>query len=380
MRISILSIILMFTVLLLVAPLTSSALSVDKKQDLSKEKDNNDNKGGGNNKDKDKEKGDDHDNRDKNKDKDKDKGDDNDNRDKDKDDDHDNRDKNKDKDKDNRDKDKDKDKDKSKDDSKTETISKPKKGRLDSFSEPYRKNKPARTSNKSHDERQVYYASDDDDDEFWGEFFSDIFVHVLFGDAGFRYSGHPYNSAREPSEGIYLSVDDGNDVNRGNLVSFQFKSDYQRVAHNIRAYEFYGKLSIPSSLTIDMSNHRYTEEINNQTDSMNYFDMHFGTCAFTAESAMVADFGLGFATLRDTSGGYHGSSSVKLGFDFFPGKPLSIHVGGTYAAPANERLIRLYTDMGWHSGALEWFMGYHNLMNSTGDNLDGPVFGIALWF
>ncbi|MBI4713025.1 MAG: hypothetical protein HY762_06980 [Planctomycetes bacterium] len=368
--------------LLMVTPVISYASVTDRKQDLrSKDKDKGDNKGGGDNRDKDKEKGGDHDNRDKTKDKDKDKP-----------------------------------------DKPTPPAPQPpstppaqpkmpagpsspavtpKKGKLDSFSDPYKDKTvkygdPAISGGISTDKsyRSTSYSNsydDDDDDSFWGEFFGEVFSDmagwVFFGDHGFRYSSYPYNSSREPTEGVYISIDEGAGFNRGNPVALQFKTDYQRVAYNITSYGIRGKLSTQSSLTWDMSNQVYLEEINlpggtSQFDSINYFDTHIGTCAFTADTNTVVDFGIGFASFRDTLDDYHTGTSVKLGIDYFPGKPWSLQIGTTYAAPGDQSMVKLNADIGYHpaSAGLEWFFGYHNLINSRGDNLDGPVFGLALWF
>ena len=74
---------------------------------------------------------------------------------------------------------------------------------------------------------------------------------------------------------------------------------------------------------------------------------------------------------------------LRLGglcLDVFPKEPLSIRFSADFSRPAGHRLTKLETTFGWHNDNLEIFTGYNSLINSNGQNLDGPLFGAALWF
>lgn len=257
------------------------------------------------------------------------------------------------------------------------------KGKLSDFSEPYKENadkksKPPRSDKLCYDDNNDLDNDDSDDfwEEFWADLFSDIFNAFIFGDFGYRYSSYPYNPPQQPQPGIYVSTDNELD----NMTAFQFRTYYNKVNSNIKSYGLYSKLLLPSSWTWDMENNHYLEKVNNNMVSMNYFTTHFNTIGLTPDTNFVAEIGLGLAFLTDVADNVHSSGSFQIRTDYFPSEPWSIRVAASFASPSDVRITNIDTTAGWHNGSLEIFGGYHSLINNKGKNLDGPTFGLALWF
>ncbi len=296
----------------------------------------------------------------------------------------------KDKHDDNRYKDKDKDKGKDEDKDKPSTPSpkaqKEKKGTLKSFVKPYtEKDKPKSDDKGRHDRHGEnssvgYYSYEDDDDDAdydWGEFFWDIWWELFFGDHGFRYRSYPYGESAH--QGIYISSDSFISESY-NGFALQLRSFYQKVESDLWGYGVYGKLLMPSGFSGDMYYNRYREEMEGSTDTMNFFTMHFNFAGLASDTNTVFELGLGGAFLTDVDGAAHGSLSIQGRVSYFPREPWSLQVSLGYSSPADHSLLNLDTTAGWHKNNWEIFVGYHSLINSGGDNLDGPVIGIALWF
>lgn len=275
----------------------------------------------------------------------------------------------------------DKDKEKPKHDKDKPKPSKPdEKSKLGEFSEPYKDKDTSERGKKSHD-NDTYYDDDDDGDDFWAEFWGDLFADafnaLLLGDFGYRYSSCPYNQPQQPLPGIYVST---NNDTLGDMTAFQFRTYYNTIDKNIKSYGVYSKLLLPSSWTWDMENNHYSENVNNRTDSMDYFTTHFNTIGLTPDTNFVTEVGLGFAFLTDVADNVHSSGSFQIRADYFPAEPWSIRASASFASPSDVRTTNFDTTIGWHTGALEIFGGYHSLMNNKTRNLNGPTFGLALWF
>jgi hypothetical protein len=256
------------------------------------------------------------------------------------------------------------------------------KGKLGDFSEPYKEN--ADKKNKSSKSATSYDNNDYDDDdgggfwdEFWADLFSDVFSALILGDFGYRYSSCPYNQPQQPLPGIYVST---NNDTLGDMTAFQFRTYYNKVDTDIQGYGLYGKLLFPSSWTWDMENNHYSENVNNQTDSMDYFTTHFNTIGLTPDTNFVTEIGLGMAFLTDVTDEVHSSGSFQIRADYFPAEPWSIRASASFASPSDVKTTNFDTTVGWHTGSLEIFGGYHSLINNKSINLNGPTFGLALWF
>jgi len=284
------------------------------------------------------------------------------------------------------------------------------KGKLKEFSEPYKeksksdKQKPDTSGNKhrgdekddseydpkphqkEHPRKQevknktVYVSysqyeyddSDYNDDETWYSFWSDLFM-----DNGFRYSSCPYNPSQQPLPGIYISQ---HEESNGNPMALQFRTYYQNIDNNLKSYGLSGKLLFASSLTWDMDNNHYMEKVNGHTDTMDYFTTHFNIAGLAPDTNFVPEIGIGMAFLTDIANEVHNSISFQTRMDYFPVEPWSFRIGASFAAPSDIRTTNFDTTIGWHNGSLEIFGGYHSLINNKSRNLNGPTFGLALWF
>ena len=285
------------------------------------------------------------------------------------------------------------------------------KGRLNEFSEPYKekskpdKQKPAAGSNKPHhdvekddseysprphreehphrqeDKNKTVYVSysqyeyddsDYDDDETWFSLWTDFFI-----DNGFRYSSYPYNPSQQPLPGIYISQ---HEEFKGNPMAFQFRTYYHSIDKNLKSYGLYSKFLFASSLTWDMDNNHYMEKVNGHLDTMDYFTTHFNIAGLAPDTNFVPEIGVGMAFLTDVANEVHNSISFQTRMDYFPVEPWSFRIGASFASPSDVRTTNFDTTVGWHTGSLEIFGGYHSLVNNKTRNLNGPTFGLALWF
>ncbi|MBI4835584.1 MAG: hypothetical protein HY811_12295 [Planctomycetes bacterium] len=298
---------------------------------------------------------------------------------------------------DNRNKDKVKDKDESKEKEKPSTpppkAKKEKSGTLKTFVKPYTDKDNPKHDDKSHHDRRGHESSeyssvgcyeyendddyDDDDDSGWGDFFWDLWWELFFGDHGFRYRSCPYGESAY--QGIYISSDPFISESY-NGFALQMRTFYQKVESDLWGYGVYGKLMLPSGFSGDMYYNRYREEMDDATDTMNFFSMHFNFAGFASDTNTVFELGLGGAFLTDVEGTSHGSLSFQGKVSYFPREPWSLQVLLGYSASAGESLINLDATAGWHKNNWEIFVGYHSLINSGGANLDGPVIGLAIWF
>ena len=113
---------------------------------------------------------------------------------------------------------------------------------------------------------------------------------------------------------------------------------------------------------------------------MRYLDGHVATCGFNADDNVVFEFGMGGAWLETPSHNGYPGLSFKSSVDYFPGQPWGVHFYGTYAWLEHKPIAKLNLDFGYHDNIVELYLGYHNLINSRGDNLSGPALGLAFWF
>jgi len=292
----------------------------------------------------------------------------------------------------NRYKDKDKDKDKDKPPvtpppppNPTTPAKNDKQGHLKKFLIPYTqkdkdKDKNKNTRHKETDNYHYIYHSNytyEDTNDGMCDIFWDAFTDLLFGDNGFRYSSYPYNDPDK--KGIYIA--NNNELTSSyNSFGLQLRGHYQKVEKDIWSYGLSGKILFPSGFNLDTYYSQYFEKVNGDTDTMDYLSLHYNFGSLGSNSNIVVEFGAGASFLTDTSNAAHGSLSFQTRMDYYLGKPWGIHLASSYSQPEEQTLFNLDAALGWHSKSLEIFAGYHSLINKKGDTLDGPSFGLALWF
>lgn len=274
--------------------------------------------------------------------------------------------------------DKNKDKPASSSISKSTDSEKSEGGRLKKFTQPYSDSAGSSRPEPDHgdDYHEHHYYNNDrsdyDDDDGGGFWLGD-----LFADRGYRYSSYPYNDPGQ--EGIYLSYYPLASLYYENMA-IQFRYYYQPIENNLQANGFYGKLLLGAGSTIDTFYSRYSEKLDGRTDTVDYFSLHWNLASLTPDTNTMIEIGAGGGYLTDVDGVTHGSFSVQAKCDYFPAKPLGIHLTFGYSAPAGQALYNINTALGWHIKSLELFLGYHFLINSQGDDLSGPTMGAAVWF
>jgi len=233
----------------------------------------------------------------------------------------------------------------------------------------------------SHSHHDVYEIEEGD---FLDDFTNDVFdgflggmYYFMFGDHGFRYSGRPYNHKLDPDRGVYVF---SQEKQVAATHAFQLRNYYQPVNDGVRSYGTYGKILFPSSVNWDLYTNSYYERFNGRMDSLRYFSTYLNLGGLTSNTNVTFQLGLGGVVLTNVSGDQHGSPSAQVKLDCFPREPIGLHAFSNFSAPSRESLINWGVEIGWHSGVLELFIGHHALINSEGNQLNGPVVGCGLWF
>jgi len=201
-------------------------------------------------------------------------------------------------------------------------------------------------------------------------------MEVTFSDLDFRYTSYPYGDPDQ--KGIYMIQT--SEYLAANPLALQTQGYYHRVDKDIDAYTLSTKLRLPSSFNFDISYTRYREEIDpDSLDQLGLFNLHWNMGGMVSDTNALWDIGTGLTLLNydDTS---HATLSLATSFDYFPEKPLGIHVSALYAPLVSREITVLEAQTGYYLKSWELLAGYRFLLNSDGENFNGPFMGLALWF
>ena len=261
-------------------------------------------------------------------------------------------------------------------------------GRLSGFTKPYRSSDSGARSDeyrehndsyREHHREHRYYGGDYDSFETntggGGFFYSSGYSTPYF--ANYHYSGQPYNSGTQPAPGIYIHT--GNDV-PGNHYAAQFQYYYQSVSNNLDARGVDARILLPVGSALDFENISFREKKQNSTDKISYYKFTYNIASWSVDKNADTEIGVGFSSLVDVDTLDYNSFCLKASLDYFPRKPWGLHLKGSFAAPEYRTLLDLDARAGIYTGPLEIFIGYHTLINSLGESLNGPIFGGGLWF
>lgn len=245
------------------------------------------------------------------------------------------------------------------------------KGQLSGFIKPYRApdNSPSSEPRHDNDYRDRHYNDEHETRISVG--------YASINEPECRYSGQPYNPETQPTEGVFIHT--GN-ASLGNQYAAQLRAYYMPMAHNIDARGVDAKILMPPGTAIDIEDISFHETVANRTDQISYFKLTHNVARWSADTNFDSELGVGFSFLNDVDKRSYDSLCLKGSLDYFPKKPWGLHLKASYAAPTYRNLIDIDARAGIYAGPVELFVGYHTLINSVGDSLDGPIFGCALWF
>lgn len=240
-------------------------------------------------------------------------------------------------------------------------------GKLDKFKEPYRKE----SDDRKRDEEKEGRRDSDKRNLFKSEakgswdWVGDILMFAFVG-GNAHYRGYPYRGGGERGA---IGAKEGQEF------ALTLHSAYQRIDADTWSYDIGGKMRLPSSFAIDISNTRYDEDLGGgRNDRMGFFESHF-SYGISVEELQI-DIGIGVAALDKGDGGL----SFQGSLDYFPAKPLGFHVSASWASINGEDIADYRGEIGLLFGRLEVLAGYRSLINSGGDALAGPTLGLSLWF
>jgi hypothetical protein len=131
-------------------------------------------------------------------------------------------------------------------------------------------------------------------------------------------------------------------------------------------------------VNIDLSVTDYAEEVEDQTEHLQHYQGHL-TYSFAVSERVHFAAGAGFRVLGWEGGGGEGGLDFRYEAELFPVKPLHLHfiaeagwVGGQGAWELEARIGALFR-------RAQLFVGYRHF-RVAGEDLNGPIFGVAFWF
>jgi hypothetical protein len=207
---------------------------------------------------------------------------------------------------------------------------------------------------------------EDDDDSYLD---INLAMDFLFYDR-ISYNKYPY-AYNDP---IYQKDKDS----PGRPMAGTFKSYYIRVDNDIWAYHLDEEIKFSTGISEELSYTKYIEDVPNKSknDEMGCFKCYFNWLGAENTNAIVK-IGVGGEHISGIGGG----ASFQGAVDLFPEKPWGLSGAVSYSFLGNNvRIADLEFKLGLFKRCNEFDVGYRLLMNSHGDNLNGPFIGVALWF
>ncbi|MFH1231264.1 MAG: hypothetical protein V1709_07180 [Planctomycetota bacterium] len=236
-----------------------------------------------------------------------------------------------------------------------------------------------RVGSPSHPGEHRGWDNDGDDDilgEVVGEVIGDLVCDIalnmdfLFEDR-IRYMRYPY-FANDP---IYQK---DRDHGIGRTLAGTFRSYYIMVDNDIWAYNLNEEIKFSTGVSEEVSFTRYIEDVSHQknNETMDCFKFYFNWLGAEDTNAVVK-IGVGGEHISGIGGGVSFQSAV----DFFPEKPWGLSGAASYSFLEDDvRIADFEFKVGLFRKRNEFDIGYRSLINSHGDNLNGPFVGITFWF
>lgn len=206
----------------------------------------------------------------------------------------------------------------------------------------------------------------DDDNDSWN---INLDMSFLFDDR-IRFLKYPY-AYDDP---IYQKNSDA----PGKTIAGTFKSYYMIVDNNIWAYNLSEELKFSTGISEEISYTKYIEDVRNQRadEEMGCLKFYFNWLG-AEDTNSIVKIGAGGEHISGIGGG----ASFQGAVDFFPEKPWGLSGAVSYSFLEDHvRIADFEFKVGYFRKHNEFNIGYRSLMNSHGDNLNGPFVGVSFWF
>ena len=237
-----------------------------------------------------------------------------------------------------------------------------------------------RVGSSSHPGQHRGWDNEDDYDDdvgsdVVGEVIGDAIVDLalnmdfLFEDR-IRYTKYPYYT----DDPVYQK----DRYSLGRSMAGTFKSYYMLVDNNIWAYNLNEEIKFSTGISQEISYIKFIEDVPNQTENetISCLKCYFNWLGAENTNAIVK-FGVGGEHITGIGGGVSFQGAV----DFFPEKPWGLSGAASYSfLEDNVRIADFEFKIGYFRKRNEFNIGYRSLVNSHGDNLNGPFVGVAFWF
>lgn len=263
------------------------------------------------------------------------------------------------------------------------------KGKLEQFEEPFKDRKkktskqPSSTPGQEVPVGPTHLSYDDEDDEpdWCEELIGDVLVAVItypFIDHGLRFAAYPYEGHADPKDhraepGYFL----GSSVSN-KWISFEARTYALRVDHNLWAWGAAGDLRVGTNLGLRADFSQYREDIGGRTESLELQEYEVNLSLGEGSRRVNVSLGLGAGVLRGSEA--HVGMSLQAAVEWYPVQPVSFRGHASVIGFSNATLNDLSAEVRIHWNRLALSLGIRSLINSRGDDLTGPMFGLEIWF
>lgn len=253
-----------------------------------------------------------------------------------------------------------------------------KKGRLESFEQPYSESK---SKKKKHDD------NDDDDDDSgnsWSDFTCSCASEINLLDLLFPTEDDdtPQPLCREietiPTAPAESPSAPEEDYSEGPGIGSHLEANYIDIGNNLWAYNYILEWRA-HLVNVEFGLTQFVEDIGNRTDHLDFgkFIVSTNMLRNNNNKDFTLDIGAGIAGLSGEDDFY--GAALELNAKMLVQPKYSLSLSGTYAYIDSNNTFELDAKLGIFLRHLQLTTGYHTLISEQ-DSLHGPEIGLALWF
>lgn len=196
------------------------------------------------------------------------------------------------------------------------------------------------------------------------------FLTHPFVDNGRRFDAYPY-----ASDGPYYTRVRFSDKTYAGLIN----STFGRVEHDLWSVGLEAMLAWSSGCDVRIDGIVFEEDLERGTAETRLHHVHLDIGGYEGPRTIDYSVGFGFGVLEDEESTEFGPS-LRAGFLWFPGRPVSIRLSGTCSFFDGDAVGDLRFELGLHLGPIAWVAGVRSVLKSGGEDLTGPTLGIAAFF
>ncbi|MBI5361154.1 MAG: hypothetical protein HZA48_11305 [Planctomycetes bacterium] len=251
----------------------------------------------------------------------------------------------------------------------------PKKGRLESFEQPYSESKSKKKRHKDND--------DDDDNNSWPDFVcscaSEInLIDLLFpteDEDTIQFNQEIETVPAAPAESPSVPEED---YSESPGIGSHLEANFIDIDNNLWAYNYILEWRA-HLVNVEFSLTQYVEDIGNRTDHLDFgkFIVSTNMLRNNKNKDFSLDIGAGIAGLSGEDDFY--GAALELNAKMFVQPKYSLSLSGTYAYIDSNNTFELDAKLGVFLRHLQLTGGYHTLISEQ-DSLHGPEIGLAIWF